>query len=184
MEDKEIISLYQERKEAAIEETEKKFGKLLKHMAMTILRNPQEAEECVNTTYLSIWNTIPPKEPQSQVSYLGKILRNAAIDSYRKGQAKKRSFMEELPFSELEECIPDGGDKVWEDRGEITKAINNFLRTLDIPSQQLFIRRYWYLDSIKTIATAFNISENNAKQKLFKLRNNLKGYLQEEGIFI
>ena len=98
MEDKEIISLYQERKEAAIEETEKKFGKLLRHMAMTILRNPQEAEECVNTTYLSTWNTIPPKEPQSLVSYLGRILRNTAIDAYRKGQAKKRSNLEELPL--------------------------------------------------------------------------------------
>ncbi len=184
MEDKEIISLYQERKEAAIEETEKKFGKLLRHMAMTILRNPQEAEECVNTTYLSTWNTIPPKEPQSLVSYLGRILRNTAIDAYRKGQAKKRSNLEELPFSELEECIPEGGDKCWEDKGEITKAINSFLRTLDTPSQQLFIRRYWYLDSIKAIATAFNISENNAKQKLFKLRNSLKRYLEEEGIFI
>ena len=185
MEDSQIIKLYLERSESAIKETKTKYGKLCLHIAYNILRSTEDAEECENDTYLRAWNSIPPKEPNSLSAYLGKIVRNLALQKHEYYSAKKRNSDLDLAYNELEECIASPSDiESQYNEGELGRVIDTFLRKIDRESRIIFIRRYWHTDSIIQIASHFDISESKVKSSLFRTRKKLRIYLEKEGYIL
>lgn len=182
MEDSELLALYLQRSEEAIAKTGEKYGRLLFSIADRILKNREDAEECENETYLRAWNAIPPKEPDPFFPYLGKIARNLALQRYEYYTAQKRSAQLTEIFGELEECAADLESV--ESRfsaQELGRAISAFLRGADREARLLFVRRYWYADSVKELAARFGFSESKVKTSLFRTRNRLKLYLEKEG---
>lgn len=186
MEDGEIIDLFWTRLESAISETENKYGAYCKTIAMNILGDREDSEECVNDAYLQTWNSIPPQRPKLLRPYLGRITRNISINRYKARGAKKRGGGEvKLLLSELEDCVPSGADVETEyEAGVIAKAISSFLYTAGSENRLVFVRRYWYADSIAAIAARYGLKESNVKTILFRTRNKLKEYLEKEGITI
>lgn len=186
MDDKQIVDLYWERSEAAISETDKKYGSYFRYIADNILHNHEDAEECVNDTYLRAWNTMPPKRPNRLATFLGKITRNLSLNKYETRNAEKRGGGQ-IPciLEELQTCIPSGEDvaQIAEDRA-VVEAINIFLATLSAESRKIFVRRYWYMSSVRDIATEYGISESKVKVTLFRTRNALKTHLEKEGIML
>ena len=186
MEDNEIIALYMDRSEAAISETERKYGKYCRYIAYGILHDDEEAEECVNDTYLRVWNAIPPHCPNCLRTFIGKITRGLALNKREKLSAKKRGEGQTaLALDELGECIPDAhsADNAAEDI-VIRDTLNRFLENLPTESRKIFVRRYWYLSSIKEIADEFGLGESKVTVTLFRLRAKLKAELEKEGIVI
>lgn len=186
MEDIKIIELYWQRTEAAIEETRAKYGAYLNSISMNIVKNREDAEECVNDTYLNTWNSIPPNRPNLLKAYLGSIVRNLSLDCYNRRFAQKRAGNEfTVLLSELEECLPtaESVEKVLEDK-EIAHQISTFLRTLSLEKQQIFVRRYYHCENIRKIAKHFGFSESKVKSSLFEIRKKLKKHLEKEGITI
>lgn len=184
MEDKQIVELYWNRDQTAISETQAKYGRLCHYIAYNILQNNEEAEECENDTYVKAWDSIPPKRPGLLSAFLGKITRNLAIDTYRKNTAKKRGNGEyELVAEELGTVLisRENVERVADDI-VIKAALNQFLESLPIQTRRIFIRRYWYMSSIKEIASDFSLSESNVKMILLRTRNDLRAFLQKEGI--
>lgn len=183
MEDKEIVQLYLDRSERAIDETQKKYGKYCSCIAANILASKEDAEECVNDTYVRTWNAIPPHVPQRLQTFLGKITRNLALDRYAKNRAQMRSAATELTLNEIADCIPD--PKAPESPTEdilLKDALNTFLAKLPKHTRILFLRRYWYLCSVKEIANSMNLTESNVKVTLYRTRLQLKEFLEKEGI--
>jgi RNA polymerase sigma-70 factor (ECF subfamily) len=180
MNDNAIISLYFERDEAAIHETQKKYDGYLFTIASNILPQNQDAEECLNDTYLKTWETIPPNRPTFFQGFLAKITRNCSLDRYRKNAAKKRGGNQiELIFSELADVLPSPEDVHTSYENNITaQEITNFLRGLDKETRLIFMRRYFYSDSISAIANGCFISESKVKSSLFRTRAKLKSYLE------
>lgn len=186
MEDTEIIELYWQRSETAIKETDGKYGSYCKSIVHNILQNREDTEECINDTWLHTWNAIPTERPYEFRTWLGRIARNLAFDRYRKITAKKRGGHEvDILISELEDCIPSAQtvEKELED-AELAGLISSFLKKQKKESRIIFVRRYYYSDSIKQIAERFGISESKVKSSLFRIRNGLKVYLEREGIVI
>ena len=183
MEDNEIIALYLRRDEDAIRKTAEKYGGRLYFLAHKIVRDRQTAEECENDTYLQAWNSIPPHEPKSYFyAFLARILRHIALNCCRdRSRLKRSAFLCELS-DELEQCIPAPDDLScrMEDLA-LRDAINGFLSTLNDKKRNIFLRRYWYLDSIADIAGRFSLSESSVKTTLFRCRNALRAYLEKEG---
>ena len=184
MTDSEIIDLFWARSESAISETAVQYGSYCTAIAMNILWNREDAEECVNDTYHSAWNAIPPQRPKVFSSFLGRITRNLSLDRYKARHAKKRSGDEtELLLSELEECIPSGSSVDDEFEGKVlAEAIDSFLSAIKNDDRILFVRRYWYGDSISVIARRFSVSESRVKTSLFRTRAKLKTALERVGI--
>jgi RNA polymerase sigma factor (sigma-70 family) len=183
VEDEKIVDLFWERSESAIIETEKKYGQYCKTIAINILGNSEDAKECENDAYHALWNTIPPNRPSVLKAYLGRILRNIAIDKYDYNTAQKRNSKFDLILSELEECIVSPANvELQYEQGEIAKRISEFLWTIDKENRIVFVRRYWYSDSIASIAAQFGMSESKVKSMLFRMRNRLKIYLEKEGV--
>lgn len=186
MEDSKIIDLYWERAETAITETAKKYGRYCHFISYQILYNNQDAEECVNDTYFRAWKAMPPQRPNRLSIFLGKITRNLAIDKYRQYTAEKRGIGQtELVLSELDDCIP--AQQNTEQQSEeilLVGAIDAFLADLSAKNRIIFVRRYWYLISIKEIAEQYGMSESKVKSTLFRLRNRLRIYLEKEGIVL
>jgi len=182
MTDAEIIDLYFARCESAIRETSQQYGAYCKTISMNIVRNAEDAEECVNDTYLSAWNSIPPQRPTVFQAFLGRITRNLSLDRYKARKTQKRGGGETaILLDELEYCIPSGNsveDEV--EVGIIGKAIDSFLSSIGKEERIFFVRRYWYADSIAVIAEQFGVSESKVKTGLFRTRNKLKKYLEEE----
>lgn len=184
MEDKKIIELYNARNEFAITETDRKFGKMLLAIAMNILSNREDSEETVNDTYGKVWDSIPPQKPDCLGAWLGKITRNLSITRWRKNKAQKRSGIE-IMLSELEECIPSVSNTEKEiENGEVTAAINRWLGSLKKEERMLFVRRYWYGDSIAELAKKTNIPPKKLSSKMFRLRKSLKTSLEKEEIVL
>ncbi len=184
MSDEEIINLYWERQEKAIYETDKKYGRYCNTIAFNILQNNEEAKECVNDTYFKTWNNIPPQRPNILKVYLGKIARSLAINQYERKKAKRRDYTLEIALEELNECISSNNNVEKElDYNELVKALNIFLSKLSQDKRRIFLERYWYLYSIKDISSKNQISESNAKTILLRLRNELKNYLKEGGLY-
>lgn len=186
MDDKKIIELYFDRVESAITETAAKYGHFLHTISINILQNHEDAEECVNDTYLRTWNNIPPTKPKILKSYLGAIVRNLSLDCYKKRFASKRASGEfAILLSELEDCIPAAStpEKELEDK-EIVTQLSCFIRNLPQDKKLLFVRRYYYCDDIKTLAKRFDYSESKVKSTLFTLRKKLKLHLEKEGIYL
>lgn len=186
VEDKQIVDLYWARADAAISETQKKYGRYCHSIAYHILCCDEDAEECTNDTYLKAWAAMPPHRPEHLASFLGKITRNLALDRYEKNHAKKRGCAAvALALDELEACIP-AADHIASAAEELVlkEAINRFLWSLPADSRKIFVRRYWYLSSVKEIAQDFSVSESKVKMVLLRLRGRLKLFLEKEGIEI
>ena len=181
LEDSKIISLFYERSEQAIVELSQKYGAAIRKTAANILKSRLDVEECANDTYLGVWNTIPPQHPNPLVSYVCKIARNIAVNRYHANTAEKRNGNYDLVLDELEECLPSGFNVETElEAKELTEAINRFLQTLEKEDRFLFVRRYWYADSVKSVAKQFGFSESKVKSMLMRTRTKLKQKLAEE----
>ena len=185
MEDSQIIELYWQRSENAISETAKKYGKLCRHIAMNILGNYSDAEECENDTYVATWNAIPPTRPNVFSAFLTKIARNLALNRYEYNKAQKRNNEFDLVLDELEECI--AGKSTVEaayEAGQLSAVLDEFLEKLSKDKRVIFVRRYWYSDSVKDIAKRLQISESKVKTTLFRTRNELQEFLEAHGVTI
>lgn len=183
MEDSNIIELYFLRSEQAITETAEKYGAVTKKLAYNILHNLQDAEECVNDTYLVAWNTIPPQKPNPLLTYLCKILRNLAIKKYHSKTAAKRNSTYDVALDELENCFPSSysvEDSF--DADETARSINAFLKSLSPENRILFVRRYWHADSIEDLAELFSVSPHTVSVRLNRIREKLKKHLRKEGV--
>ncbi len=182
MEDSQIVSLYLSRDEAAIGQTAEKYGKRLHALAYGIVADEQTAEECENDTYMQAWNSIPPHEPKDYFyAFLARITRHIALNRCRDSDRLKRSaFICELS-AEMEQCIPDPKTGNPGDDMAFAEAINGFLGTLDTQKRNIFVRRYWYMDSVADISRRYHLSESKVKTTLFRCRNKLREYLEKEG---
>lgn len=183
MEDEKIVELYLRRDESAIDRTAEKYGARLRSLAYGIVMDQQTAEECENDTYLSAWNSIPPHAPKQYFyAFLARIIRNLSLTRCRADHRLKRSaHMEELS-REMEQCIPAPDDLQCRlDEMALKQAINGFLDTLQEQKRNVFIRRYWYLDSIEDISKRYGISISKVKTMLFRSRNALREHLIKEG---
>ena len=183
MQDFEIVSLYWDRNEAAIAQTQKKYERYLTKIAYNILSDLDDSYESVNDTYLAAWNSIPPHRPAILSTYLGKLTRRISIDAFRKrNRDKRRESQYELSLSELSDCLSGGDTPEQEmDAKLLAELINLFLRDLPEDARNLFIGRYYYLDPLKEVARYCKMSESKAKTLLFRTRCSLKEFLQKEG---
>ncbi len=186
MDDEMILDLYWERSESAINETAKKYGGYCLTIANNILRNNEDAEECVNDTYHKTWDTIPPQRPTIFRAFLGKVTRNLSLNKYKEQRTQKRGGDDIASiYSELEDCIPPNSNVEMEyESSLVIGAINSYLLSLDSENRIVFVRRYWYADSIQAIATCFQTSESKVKSMLFRTRNKLKTHLENEGVIL
>lgn len=183
MEDEKIVELYFERNESAIERTSEKYGKRLRAVSNGILKDIETAEECENDTYLEAWNIIPPNEPKTYLyAFLARIIRNISLNCCRKKNALKRNaFVCELS-AEMEECIPSPDDMDCRiDDMVFAEIINKFLSELDAEKKKIFVRRYWYMDSVTEISEKLLLSESKVKTSLFRTRKKLREFLEKEG---
>ncbi len=183
MDDREIVELYFERSEDAISETDKKYGRYCKSIAENILHSAESAEECVSDAYMSAWSSIPPTRPWRLRAYLARLTRNNALNRYARERAQKRNAGVEAVLDEIEELIaaPDG-DPV--DLIAIRDGLNEFLASLPRRTRIIFVKRYWYLASIREIADEIGVSETSVKVSLYRTRGDLKQFLEKKGITI
>lgn len=183
VEDSKIIDLLFIRKEQALIELSEKYGMACERIARNILKNHRDVEECVNDTYLAIWNTIPPQSPKSLRAYIFRIIRNISVTKYHENTCIKRNSYYDVALQELEDCLiaPTTVEQEIE-VNELSNLINDFLETLDKESRIMFVRRYWYSDSISDIAERFQISNNYVSVRLSRIRGKLKQYLKREDV--
>ena len=187
-EDIKIIDLLFERNESGLSQIEAKYKNLYKSILAKLLSNGEDVEECDNDVLLAVWNSIPPNRPENLSAYICKIARNVSINKFKYNTRTKRSKGYITALEELSECIPDKAaegsfDKKAEQK-EISEAISDFLRGMDAETRILFIRRYFYLESVTELSKRYGISENRISVKLFRTRAKLHKYLEKEGIFI
>lgn len=182
LEDEEIVTLYLKRNEAAIQHTSEKYGRRLRLLALSITGDQQTAEECENDTYMAAWNAIPPHEPRTYFfAFLAKITRQLSLSCCRKRRRLKRSAYISQLSSEIEQCIPAPDDMECRiDNIALREAINTFLGQLNAEKRNVFLRRYWYLDSISDIAKRYALSESKVKTMLFRIRKEFREYLIKE----
>ncbi len=185
MEDEKIVELFYARSEQAITELSEKYGTLCRKIAGNILGNSRDAEECVNDAYLGAWKAIPPENPKPLSVYLFKIVRNLSVARYHANTAKKRNSFYDVALEELEGCISSPVTVEEEiSARELSRLLNLFLEREGRENRIMFVRRYWYSDSVLEIAGRFGISENNASVRLSRIRNRLRKFLQKEGYII
>ena len=184
MKDTEIIELYWNRDEAAIAATADTYGNYCYLIAYNILCNNEDAEECVNDTWLNAWKSIPPQRPNRLSTYLGKITRNLSLNRYKLLTAKKRGKGQvELVLSELEGCVPAQTDmEQVTDKMVLVSAIETFLRAQPRTERNIFVGRYWHLYPIQDLAGAYRMSESRIVSLLYRMRNKLKLHLEKEGV--
>ncbi len=183
MDDEAIVSLYWARDESAITETSSKYGGLCNHIANNILASREDREECINDTYLAIWNAIPDKHPNRFSVFISRIVRNLALKKYEYISAAKRNPSAVTSFEELGDCVSGTASVESEiERKHIEATINKFLWRQADEKRNIFIRRYWYLDSIETICRCTGFSQSKVKSMLYEMRRKLKRYLENEGI--
>lgn len=184
MDDDRIIDLYFERSESAISETSEKYGRYCYSISNNILHSQEDAEECVNETYLRAWNAMPPSRPSRLSLFLGKITRNLSLNRYKGYSTEKRGFGEmPLVLSELDDIIPSRSDVEKDiDHLLLVEALNSFLAEQPITKRIIFVQRYWYLIPIRDLAKMHGRSESQTKSLLFRMRNDLKAYLEKEGL--
>ena len=181
MDDRQIIELFFERSEEAVRETEAKYGKLCFRIARNILGRDADAEECVNDAYMSLWNTIPPQRPDDLAAYICKIVRNISLKRLRFDSALKRNRRTEVPLDELERILPDRIAQSEMDDRQLGQLISAFLWREPAHSRNVFIRKYFFMDSIRDIAARYSFSESKVKSMLFHTRSRLRNYLSKEG---
>ena len=178
MEDFEIVDLYWAREEKAISESDRKYGRMLLSLSFSMLSSHEDAEECVNDTYLAAWNAMPTDRPTYLGAFLSKITRNLSLDRYRASHREKRGGVEGL-LEELTECIPDRSSVEEEyENGRLADALNAFLASLDAEKRAIFLRRYYYSQSIAEIALSLRMSESKVKVTLHRIREKLRRELE------
>lgn len=183
MEDQKIIKLLFARSETAITALAKRFGQRLHQTAMNILGSLRDAEESVNDTYFAIWNAIPPAKPNPLAGFVYKTGRNTALNRLRANLAQKRNGTYDLSLEELEGCIPGSALEEQVEARELGRAIDAYLDTLTYENRNIFLRRYWFGDSVKDIAKAFALSQNTVSVRLSRMRTGLKDHLIKEGYY-
>lgn len=183
MKESDILDLYFERDEKAISETEQLFGATVMKISRNILKDEGDSEENVNDTYISLWNSIPPQKPQSLIAYISKTARNLAINKLHKRNAMKRGGdASALSLHELDECTPSNLSVESDtDSKLLSKAISTFLRSEKEDARNIFLRRYFFSDSVKDIAELLSVSESKVKSSLMRTRTRLKEHLLKEG---
>lgn len=183
MDDAKIVQMYFDRDEGAIPATAAKYGNYCTSIAKNILGNPEDVEECVNDAYLNIWNAIPPHRPKVLSAFLGKIVRNLAFNRYKRNTADKRGGGETAAvLDELADCVSGCEDVEHSyERKELISVINAFLNSLSPEKRNIFLRRYWYTDSISDIAARFHMTYAAVSMTLNRLRTQLHNYLTERG---
>ncbi|MDO5153880.1 MAG: sigma-70 family RNA polymerase sigma factor [Eubacteriales bacterium] len=184
MDDQKIIDLYWSRSESAISESNQKYGKYCYSIAYNILTNNEDAEECVSDTYMAAWKAMPPQRPSILATFLGKITRNLSIDRWRSRSRYKRGGGEIiLALEELEECVSDSQtvEKAYEQK-LIALVFNRFLESLQETERQIFLCRYWYLDSIADIANYYGFSNSKVTSMLYRTRKKLRAVLKKEDL--
>ena len=183
MDDWQIIDLYWARSEQAISETESKYGRYCYSISYNILANREDAQECVNDTYADAWMSIPPHRPSVLSAFLGKITRRISIDRWRNRNAKKRGGGEmPLVLEELQDCIATDRNVEQEyERQRLSEVVNAFVKELPKTEQQVFLCRYWYMDSVESVSRQFGFSESKVKSMLYRTREKLRVVLEKEG---
>lgn len=182
MNDYEIVTLYFKRDEAAISETEKKYGAYCFKIANNLLGCKEDVEECLNDMYHHAWNAIPPARPKHLGAWLSKVIRNLALDLWAKKHAQKRYAGIEEIFDEIKDCIPSPMLVEHElEEKELTAFINAWLKTLSSEERALFLRRYWMGDSLKELEKEYQVSHGKLAKKMYRLRASLKTALEKEG---
>lgn len=185
MDDKALVDLYFARSEAAIELTEKRYGTLCRTVAMNILGNRQDAEECVNEAYLGAWNTIPPQKPEPFRTYLLRIVRNRSLSRFRSNSARKRDGNFAVALEELEGILPSPlsvEDQVT--AKELSQLLDRFLADLDRKSRLMFVRRYWFGEPVSLIAARLSMRPNAVSVHLLRTRSKLRSFLEKEGYVV
>ena len=185
MEDKQIIALFFARSEQAIAELSAKYGRLCLHIADNILGSKQDAEECVNDAYLGAWNTIPPQKPNPLQAYICKIVRNIAITKFHTNTAQKRNRHYDVALDELENCLysQENPENLVQAK-ELSGLLDRFLGSLDVRSRVMFVRRYWYGDSVTAIAESFGMRPNSVTVQISRIRGKLRKFLYKEGYLV
>lgn len=180
MDDSRIIELLFQRSESALDAVQQKYGAMCRAIAWNLLGSQEDAQECVNDALHGLWNAVPPQRPRKLGAFLAAIVRNLAMKRLSYQNAEKRSGVT-VSYEELSQCIPDGHyvEEVLE-RMVLSDVLNRFLQTLDRDSRDLFLRRYWFCDSVSQIAKGFGISETKVTTKLHRIRKKLKEYLAKE----
>lgn len=183
--DSQIINLYWKRDEQAIVQTKAKYDGYCRHIAYNILNDYRDVEECMADTYLAAWNSIPPQKPALLSAYIAKITRNISLKRFRNRRALKRGGGEiALALDELAQCVPDKCDlETALGEAELSRIINRFLAEQSREVRGVFLRRYWYLESIAEIAAHFGFSQSKVKSILFRTREKLWKKLKKEGVF-
>ena len=183
MDDKQIIELYFERNEQAIKETETKYGAFCHRIAMNILGIHEDAEECVNDTYYSVWKQIPPTVPEVFKVYLGRITRNLSISRFRAMRAKKRYSSMEIMLSELNDCVPSSSNvEQTIEVMQLSDYISEWIDSLPEEDCALFVRRYWFGDEVQELAKKCGITAAKMAQRMLRLRKSLKAALEQKGV--
>lgn len=184
MTDEKILDLYFSRKEEAIAETAAAYGRSLMTLSNRILENFQDAEESVSDTYLKTWDTVPPQRPGHFFGYLAKLCRNFALGRLDWRNAAKRGAPVVSLTEEMEACIPDESRERQIEGRELGRILNRFLESLPREARMIFLRRYWFADSITEIAERYSITESKVKTTLHRTRSRLRNYLAQEGIMV
>ena len=185
MDDDKIIQLFFARSEQGIWELSRKYGALCRQIAANILKNPQDSEECVNDAYLGVWNTVPPQNPNPLRTYLCRIVRNLAIMKYHANTAQKRNSFYDVALEELEACLASSGTtEELLTAQELQHQLDRFLDTIDRRSRVMFVRRYWYGDSVAFIAQRLGMRPNHVSVQLARTRKKLRSFLQKEGYLL
>lgn len=186
MTDRQIVELYWARDAQAITETDKKYRSYCFAIARNILPQQEDAEEAVNDTWLGAWNAIPPHRPERLAGFLGKLTRRIALNKWESARTAKRGGGEPaLALDELSGCIPaPGGPEQALEVAELTALLNRFVRSLPDTERRVFLRRYWYLESIQDIADGFGFSRSKVKSMLHRTRSKLRVILEKEGILV
>lgn len=184
MKDPNIIKLYNDRDESAISETREKYGNYCYSIAYSILENNEDTLEVLNDTYLAVWNAIPPEEPHSFPSFIGRITRNIALKRHRARSAQKRKgSVADISLDELDECIAASKTVEAEiEEKDLTRILNEFLSSLSAKDRKVFVRRYWYMDKISDIAERYGYSDSKVKMILSRAREKLAERLRKEAI--
>jgi RNA polymerase sigma factor (sigma-70 family) len=183
MDDSKIIDLFFERSEKAIVELSNKYGSVCLKVSMNILNNYHEAEECVNDSYLGVWNAIPPQKPNPLISFVCRIVRNISINRYKKNNSQKRKSNYDLCLDELENYVSAGNDV--EDRydeSELASYIDEYLGSLSKANRMLFVRRFWYMDSYEELASMSGLKEGTIRTRLSRIKSDLKVFLEKRGV--
>lgn len=183
MDDRKIIALLWQRAEQAIEALAQKFGAGLHRLALNILGSRQDAEETVNDTYLAVWNTVPPRQPDPLSAYVYRIGKNTALKKHRDNSAQKRDSRYDVSLDELAGCLAGCSlEEEWQAR-ELGRAIDRFLANQTEQNRIIFLRRYWFGDSVKEIAGLYAVTAGSVSVRLNRLRDGLKDYLIKEGFY-